>query len=207
MAERGHARGLASLPSGRPLAPAGRPRRALRTSPRRTAGFLGGLRDPGLNLGRELGFATEVFDQACALTVGERLEQYGGGVQLAASPARPSVEELWLGHAEEQAAHPATARRSPRRGRGKSFRPSGCRRRRLPANAETPRPRRASGLLASSHRLPPPLWPIRSSRPGAERACPARRSLRAAQRAGAAFAAVSASSRPARSLTTSTMGQ
>ena len=63
--------------------------------------------------------------------VGERLEEDRRRVHLAAAPARTDVEQLRPGHAEEQDRAPrATSPRGTRRDRGRSPRPSGCRRRR-----------------------------------------------------------------------------
>ena len=43
-----------------------------------------------------------LVDQLVRLLVGERLEQHGRRVELAAAPGRPAVEQLGPGHAEEQ---------------------------------------------------------------------------------------------------------
>ena len=111
----------------------------------------GCVEDPAAQLVTDVGFVEQALDELFGLARAERLQQHGRGVQLAATPVRPAVEQLGPGHAEQQDRRAAAQvgdvvdeveERPPR--------PSGCRRAprraalaRLPLRAADGSPRRS----------------------------------------------------------------
>ena len=131
---------------------------------------LGGLGDAAARLRGELGSRRKGADEHRRLVLGERLEQDGGGVELAARPARAARRAARAGRGRRSARERfAPSRRGARSGRAGSARPSGRPRRRARAAGPVPAPRPACGRPRRPPRRPP-------------RSCRCRRRCRAARR-------------------------